>query len=107
MEAISTTRYEIAAITAEMRIRKALASSVTRNADLKLEVDDLVRIFRETDKRYIGPFPEILVYGKQVLSNKKTSSCSAEYIKYSLQQSMKTLSQARSLGSNYIVPLQV
>ena len=43
-------------ITAELRSRKALSSHVPRNADLVIEVDDLVRVFRETGKRYIGPY---------------------------------------------------
>ncbi len=53
----------MAIITAGVRIRKAHSSRVPRNADLVIEVGDLVRVFRENDKRYVGPYPVIRVDG--------------------------------------------
>ncbi len=63
---MQAARREIASITTELRIRKALMSCVPRNSDLVIEVGDLVRIFRETDERYIGPYPVIGVDGTHV-----------------------------------------
>ena len=42
MDAMQSDRREMAIITAELRIRKALSSRVPRNADLMIEVGDLV-----------------------------------------------------------------
>jgi len=51
----------MAFITSELRIRKALSSCVLRNADLLIEIFDLVRVVRETEKRYVRPYPVIRV----------------------------------------------
>ncbi len=51
MNALSRARQEMATIVSELRIEKALASRVPRNADLKVEPSDKVRIHRETDKK--------------------------------------------------------
>ncbi len=66
MDAMQSDRREMAIITAELQIRKALSSRVPRNADLVIEVGDLVRVFRENDKRYVGPYPVIRVDGTHV-----------------------------------------
>ena len=66
MDAMQLARWETAIITAELRIRKALSSRVPRNADLVIEIGDLVRVFRDTDKRYVGPYPVIRVDGTHV-----------------------------------------
>ena len=47
MDAVQSARREMAIIFAELRIRKALSSRVPRNADLVIEVGDLVRVFRD------------------------------------------------------------
>ena len=66
MNALDAARKEMEDITANLRIRKALASKVPRNADVAFEPGDKVRVYGETDRRYIGPFPIIFVDGKQV-----------------------------------------
>lgn len=66
MDALQAARREMETITAETRIRKALSSRVPRNADLIISPGDSVRVFRETDRRYIGPFKVIRVDDKQV-----------------------------------------
>ncbi len=66
MDAMKSARREMAIITAEFRIRKAISSHITRNADLVIEIGDLVRGFRETDNRYVGPYPVIRVDCTQV-----------------------------------------
>ncbi len=53
----------MAIITADLRIRKALSSCVPKSTDLAIEVGDLVRVFRETGKRYVGSYPLIRVDG--------------------------------------------
>ena len=53
MRALMNARKEMATITADLRLRKALLSKVPRNSDMALEVGQEVRIFRETDKKYI------------------------------------------------------
>ena len=65
MESLSAARMEMATISAEQRIRTALVSHLPRNADLKIEVGEKARVFRETYKRYTGPFFVIRVDGKQ------------------------------------------
>lgn len=59
-------RKEMATTTAELRLKKALLYKVPRNAELTVETGDMVRIYRETDKRDIGPFPVIRIDDKQV-----------------------------------------
>ncbi len=39
---------------------------MTRNADITIEIGDLVRVFRETDKMNVGPFPVIRVDKTQI-----------------------------------------
>ena len=63
MRAMQSAWREMAIITAELRIRKALSSRVPRNADLVIEAGDLIRVFHETHKRYVGPYPVIRVDG--------------------------------------------
>ena len=66
MDALSAARRKMVTISADQRIRTALASRVPRNADLKIGVGDKVRAFRETDKRFTGPFPVIRVDSEQI-----------------------------------------
>ncbi len=66
MDALSVARQEMDTIVSELRVQKALASRFPRNAKLKIEPGYKVRICRETDKKYIGPYPVIRVYGKQL-----------------------------------------
>ena len=63
---MQSARSEMAIISAELRIRKALSSRVPRNADLGIEVGELVRVFRETDKYNFGSYPVIRVAGTHV-----------------------------------------
>lgn len=65
-KALQQARKEMATITAEIRIKRALLSRVPRNTDLNLNLGDQVRVYRETDRKYIGPFPVIRTDGKQV-----------------------------------------
>ncbi len=48
MNPMQAARGEMAIITAELRIRKALASCIPRNADIVHEVGNLVRVLRKT-----------------------------------------------------------
>ncbi|MEM1283154.1 MAG: reverse transcriptase domain-containing protein [Chlamydiota bacterium] len=66
MRALEVARAEMSTVTSELRIRKAMLSKVPRNADLVLNPGDMVRVFRETDRKYLGPYPVIRVDGKQV-----------------------------------------
>ncbi len=66
MYAISRARREMATIVSELRIRKALSLRIPRNADLLIEAEDKVSVFRETDNKYVGPYPVIRVDGMQV-----------------------------------------
>lgn len=66
MKALSEARREMASVTAEIRIRKALLSNAPRNTDVIINLDDKVRVFRETDRKYIGPFPVIRTEKKQM-----------------------------------------
>ncbi len=66
LDALSWARQIKATIVSEMRVQKALTSRVPRNAELKIEPGDKVRIYRETDMKYVGSYPVILVDGKQL-----------------------------------------
>ena len=63
---MKSARREMNINTAELRIRKAVSSRVPRNPDLVIEVGDLVRVFSETERRYVGPYPVIRVDGAHV-----------------------------------------
>ena len=54
MKALEAARAEMGTITAELRIRTAILSKVPRNANPILKPGDQVRVFRETDKKYMG-----------------------------------------------------
>ncbi len=54
MNALEKARNEMAKIVAELRLKTALDSRVPRNAELSVAAGDLVRVFRETYKRYVG-----------------------------------------------------
>ncbi len=58
----------IAIISTKLRIRKTLSPHVSRNADLVIAFSKSVRIIRETDIRYNGPFLVILVDRTPVLT---------------------------------------
>ena len=66
MDALSRAHQEMATIVTETRIHKALASWVSRTAGLTIQPGDKVRIYRESDKKYVGPYPVIRVDRKQV-----------------------------------------
>lgn len=66
MKAISTARREMATIVAELRIQEALRSNVPPATDYTLKPGDHVRVYREKEKRFTGPFPMISIVGKQV-----------------------------------------
>ncbi len=66
MHALQLARTEMATITSELRIRKAIMSKLPRNCDLIVRPGDQVRVCRETDKKYVGPCPVLRVDGKQL-----------------------------------------
>ena len=66
MEALKEARAEAATITAQLRVRKAMLAKVPRDVDLVLKRGDMVRVYRETDKKYTGPFPVERVDGTKV-----------------------------------------
>lgn len=43
-------------VAAELRIKTDVMSRALRNTDTVIEPGDKVRVFRETDKKYIGPY---------------------------------------------------
>ncbi len=53
MEGMQADRREMAAITAELWVRKSFESHVSRNADLVIKVGGLFRTFREANKRIV------------------------------------------------------
>ncbi len=63
---MQAARREMAITATELLIRKALSSLVPRNANLVIEIGDLARVFRETDKQWVRPYPVILVDGDHV-----------------------------------------
>lgn len=66
MAALRNARAEMATITAELRVRKALMSKIPTAASYVINPGEQVWVYRETDKRYIGPHPVIRVEDKQV-----------------------------------------
>ena len=66
MEALKEARAEAATITAKLRVRKAILAKTPRNVDLVLNRGDMVRVYRETDRCYTGPYPIHRVEGTQV-----------------------------------------
>lgn len=66
MNDLESARRERAIITAELRILKAIKSKAPGNAILIIEAGDHVRVYRETDKRYLGPYLVILAYGNPI-----------------------------------------
>lgn len=57
INALHAAKKEIATVRAEIRMRKELLSRVPRNTDLILEPGNKVRVYRETERKYIGSFP--------------------------------------------------
>ena len=53
-------------VVSELRVRQAMLSKIPRCVDTILKPGDLVRVYIETDKKYVGPYPVIRVDGKQV-----------------------------------------
>lgn len=66
MKHLKSARYEAATITAQLRVRKAMLAKVPKNVDLILNCGDMVRVFRKTDKKYLGTYPVDRVQGSQV-----------------------------------------
>ena len=66
MQALQAARVEMGTFTAELRIRTAMLSKVPLNSDLILKPGDQVRVFREIDKKYTGPYTVIRVDGDQL-----------------------------------------
>lgn len=69
MIAIESARREMERITAELRVRQALISRVPPAAQYVIAQGDLVRVYREGDKRFLGPFPVLRVAEKEVFVN--------------------------------------
>ena len=51
-----------------------MISQVPRNADLTLKPGDKAHVYRETDKRYMGPYPVLRVVDKQVCPRERKGS---------------------------------
>lgn len=66
MTALREARSEMETIVSQLRIRRAILAKVPRCSDFVLEPGDMVRVFRESDKSYIQPYPVLRVDGKQV-----------------------------------------
>ena len=56
MKALPCARAEMAAIAAELRVKKGFRSCAPRAAQYVLEPEQKVWVYRESYKRYIGPF---------------------------------------------------
>jgi len=100
MLALQEARKEMATITAELRLKKALLSKVPRNADLTVETGDMVRIYRETDKKYIGPFPVIRMDGKQVYVIQNDRE-----VQYSLHQILPAVKYDSMVNGTYVTDI--
>ena len=61
MKALQQARIEMSTITVDLRIKRAMLSRVSRNTDVIFQPGDKVRVFRKTDRKYVGPFPVIRV----------------------------------------------
>lgn len=72
--------------TAQLKIRKVLNLRIPRNTDLILHQGDKVKVFRESDKKYIGLYPVVRVDGKQVFiideNSKEKQFCIHQVIKH-------------------------
>lgn len=66
MQALECAPKEMATRTPELRIRKELLSRVPRNAAVQIVAGEKVRVYRETDRPYVGPYPVTRVDKKQV-----------------------------------------
>ncbi len=66
MRCLAIARQEMATISAELRIRRALKAKVPPAADYILAPGDLVRVRRESDRKLFGPYPVTRVTGKNV-----------------------------------------
>ena len=69
MAIIRAARAEMAQITAEDRIRRALKGKLPPNARITIKAGDLVRVYREDSRKWVGPFPVVRVERKQVTVN--------------------------------------
>lgn len=56
MKALHEARKEMATITAELRIKRALLSRVPRNINFVINPGNKVHVYQETDRKRIGPF---------------------------------------------------
>lgn len=63
---LGNAREEIALITEKLLIQKALKSRFSRNASIVINNAELVCLYRETDLKYIWPFPVLRTDGKQI-----------------------------------------
>lgn len=66
MKALKTVSAKSSAITARIRVRKAMISKVLRIVGLVLHRRDKIRMFRGTDKKYVGPYFVERIDGIQV-----------------------------------------
>lgn len=66
MKALTTARTEMNTIVAELRVRQALRARIPTAANYILTPGQKGRIFREGDKKFIGPFTIVSVDSKQV-----------------------------------------
>lgn len=55
-EALKFARTEAQTIIAQFRVRKSMLAKILRNVDLILQSGDTVRVYRETDRKYTGPY---------------------------------------------------
>lgn len=66
MRIIQTAKSEMATIVAELRIKQALLSRPPAAASVIHQPGDMVRIYREGDRRMIGPFRVIRIQEKEI-----------------------------------------
>ena len=73
MLAMNIANMARAKIVAELRIKEALRARQNPAADYVISFGDLVRVYRETNKRLLGAYKVIRVEGKQILIDRDGS----------------------------------
>ena len=69
MNALNAPRSEMATVVSELRVRQALLSRTPAAATRTIQPGDYVRIFREGDRKFLGPHEVIKVEGKEIYIN--------------------------------------
>ena len=66
LQALEASRREMLTIVSDQCVKQALHSRLPRCVSFNVNPGELVRIYRESDKKYVGPYKVISTDGKQV-----------------------------------------